>query len=230
MPVISFANPKGGSGKTTSVLLLACEIARTGQNVTIIDGDPNLNIQRWKEKGNPDKENITVVSGVTEESIMDEIEKASRETPFVLVDLEGTASLSVMWAVSVSDLVILPIKGSYMDIEQGMKALKLIRSQEKASRRSIPYRILFTQTSAAIRPATIKHITEMLVEGGYKTFDSQIIEREAYRAIFYYGCSVRGLQEHGFKNLTNAIGNAREFMEETFSILESSMTEWREAS
>ncbi len=40
MPVISFANPKGGAGKTTSALLLATELAARGAAVTIIDADP----------------------------------------------------------------------------------------------------------------------------------------------------------------------------------------------
>ncbi|MEM7239744.1 MAG: AAA family ATPase, partial [Pseudomonadota bacterium] len=36
MPVISFANPKGGAGKTTTALLLATELAAEGATVTIV--------------------------------------------------------------------------------------------------------------------------------------------------------------------------------------------------
>src|SRR3546814_15159293 len=43
MPVISFANAKGGAGKTTAALLLATELARHGLRVAIIDCDP----QHW---------------------------------------------------------------------------------------------------------------------------------------------------------------------------------------
>ena len=39
MAVIAFANSKGGSGKTTSALLLACELAHS-KPVTVIDADP----------------------------------------------------------------------------------------------------------------------------------------------------------------------------------------------
>jgi Mrp family chromosome partitioning ATPase len=35
MPVIAFANPKGGAGKTTSALLLASELASRGATVSI---------------------------------------------------------------------------------------------------------------------------------------------------------------------------------------------------
>jgi chromosome partitioning protein len=40
MPVIAFADPKGGFGKSTSAVLLATELAVKGASVTIIDADP----------------------------------------------------------------------------------------------------------------------------------------------------------------------------------------------
>ena len=43
MYVITFANPKGGSGKTTSAMLLAEQIALSGGRVAILDLDPNAN-------------------------------------------------------------------------------------------------------------------------------------------------------------------------------------------
>ena len=47
MPTIVFASPKGGAGKSTSVVVLACELARTGAPVTVIDADPNKPVSRW---------------------------------------------------------------------------------------------------------------------------------------------------------------------------------------
>jgi chromosome partitioning protein len=47
MPIISFANPKGGAGKTTSALLLACELAEKGASIIIVDADPERWISQW---------------------------------------------------------------------------------------------------------------------------------------------------------------------------------------
>ena len=41
MPVIVFASPKGGVGKSTAAVLLASEIAEAGKATTLIDADPN---------------------------------------------------------------------------------------------------------------------------------------------------------------------------------------------
>ena len=75
MPVISFANPKGGAGKTTTALLLATELAEKGAHVTIIDADPEKWISGWGAlDGKP--ANIEIVRDVSEDSIVDLIEAA----------------------------------------------------------------------------------------------------------------------------------------------------------
>ncbi len=42
--VISFANNKGGSGKTTTVSNVGCAMARAGKRVLLIDGDMQMNL------------------------------------------------------------------------------------------------------------------------------------------------------------------------------------------
>ncbi len=55
MPVLSTAIGKGGTGKTTSTLIVGCELARLGASVTLIDADPNKSLANWANKpGVPD--------------------------------------------------------------------------------------------------------------------------------------------------------------------------------
>jgi chromosome partitioning protein len=147
MPTIVFASPKGGAGKSTSAVVLASELAGKGAAVTVIDADPNKPVSAWARRpGCP--ENLTVLADVSEESVIEEIEAAAARTPFVVVDLEGTASMMVAYAISRADLVIIPTQGSQLDAAEAAKAVKLIRQQEKAFGRRIPYAVLFTRTSA----------------------------------------------------------------------------------
>lgn len=106
MPTVVFISPKGGVGKTTAALLLASEIAR-GAPVTVIDADPNRPIQAWG-KGAELSENLAIVADVDKGSILDRIEEVAAQTPFVIIDLEGTAAKIVLRAVSQADLVIIP--------------------------------------------------------------------------------------------------------------------------
>src|SRR4051794_35055786 len=189
MPTIVFASPKGGAGKSTSAVILATELAGKGATVTITDADPNKPVSRWaKRPGKP--ENLTVVADVTEESVIDQIEDAASRSAFVIVDLEGTASMMVGYAMSRADLVIIPTQGSQLDAAEAVKALKLVRNMEKArGGKAIPTAVLFTRTSAALKPRTLQAIMVEFVDGGVKILNTQMNERDAFRAIFTFGGS-----------------------------------------
>ena len=221
MPTIVFASPKGGAGKSTSAVVLASELAQKGVPVVIIDADPNRPVSAWaKRAGKPDS--LEVLANVTEETIIDEIEAAAARAPFVLVDLEGTASITVAYAISRADLVIIPSQGSQLDASEAAKAIKLIRQQEKAFGRRIPYAVLFTRTSAAIKPRTLQHIRGEFMNNGIPVFQTQMHEREAFRAIFSFGGTVEGLNADQVSNLDAAVKNARAFAAEVVTMLRQS--------
>jgi chromosome partitioning protein len=220
MPTIVFASPKGGVGKSTAAVLLASELAFHGGTVTMIDADPNRPLTQWANlPGRPEKLSVVAVS--SEDSIIDTIEKAALQTTFVIVDLEGTASMMVGYAMSRADLVIIPTQGSHLDATEAVKAIKLVRAQEKAFKRSIPFCILFTRTSAAIRPRTLQSIEGEFSDNKTPMFGVQIHEREAYRALFAFGGTLAGLDDSQVTNLPAARLNARNFAGEVIETLKA---------
>jgi chromosome partitioning protein len=220
MPTIVFASPKGGVGKSTAAVLLASEFASHGGTVTMIDADPNRPLSQWASRpGKPDK--LTVIATTSEDSIIDTIEQAALQTTFVIVDLEGTASMMAGYAMSRADLVIIPAQGSHLDATEAVKAIKLVKGQEKAFQRRIPFAILFTRTSAAIRPRTLQSIEAEFAQNRIPMFGSQIHEREAYRAVFAFGGTVSGLDPAQVANLPAAKLNARSFAGEVIEMLKA---------
>lgn len=218
MPTIVFASPKGGVGKSTAAVLLATELASNGAAVTIIDADPNKPLSQWA--GRPGKPfTLTVIADTSEESIIDTIEKAALQTAFVIVDLEGTASMMVGYAMSRADLVIIPAQGSHLDASEAAKAIKLVRAQERAFGKTIRYAILFTRTSAAIRPRTFQSIEAEFIKNNIPMLRTQIHEREAYRAVFSFGGTVANLDSSQVTNISAAAENARAFAAEVVSLL-----------
>jgi len=218
MPVISFASPKGGAGKTTAALILATEIADKGVGVTVIDADPETYIDSWSKL--PDKpQKLNVIKSPTEQSIIDDIAKASAQSPFVIIDLEGTANMLVAYAIAHSDLVIIPLQPSNLDAKGAAKALQLVKQQEKAFRRHIPHAILFTRTKAAIRTRTLAHIQQELQRAQVSVFHSQLMEREVYRALFSYGGTLGKLDANDVYKLQDAITNARAFAGEVLDMV-----------
>lgn len=218
MPVISFANPKGGAGKTTSALLLASELASKGARVVIIDADPEKWISQWgRLPGKPD--NLTIIAEVTEDSIVDQIEAAAKAAQFVIVDLEGTASLMVANSIGMSDLVVIPAQGASMDAKGAAKTLKLIRNQERMARRPILHSVLMTRTSAAVMSRALKNVREQMDKAGIDVFQTAIVERAAYRDIFDYGGLLADLTAEQVSNVEKARDNAREFAGEVIAKL-----------
>ncbi len=224
MPTILFASSKGGVSKSTSAVVLGTQLATHGASVTMIDADPNHPVATWaKRPGRP--ESLTVVSNVNEQNIMDEIEAAEERSAFVIVDVEGTASLTVAYAISRADLVIIPVQGSQLDAAEAAKAIKLIRQQEKAFERRIPFVVLLTRTSAAILPRTLRHIRAELEGAGVPILVTQMHEREAFRAIFSFGGTVETLRPDQVGGLEGAIANARAFAAEVVALLKKHRAE-----
>jgi chromosome partitioning protein len=213
MPVITFSSPKGGAGKNTAATILATELAERGGAVTVIDADPNKNVVDWaKLPGLP--ANLTVIGDVSEETIVDTIEDAASKTAFVIVDLEGTASLMVSYAISMSDFVIIPVQGSQLDAKQAARQMKLIKAQERIAGRTIPFAVLFTRSNPAIQPKTQRHIEERFSELLVPIMETRLFDREPFRALFSFGGSLSSLKDKGMSNLPAALANAREFTAE----------------
>ena len=218
MPIIVFANSKGGAGKSTSACLLANSLANGGVAVTVIDADPNKPLTRWASHAKlPD--NLRVVTNKDESTILAEIRGAAANSEFVLVDLEGVASVTVSYAISRADLVVIPVQGSHLDAVEAAKAVRLVRTQEEAFGRTIPFAILFTRTSPAIRGRTLASIEQNFMEAGYPVFTARILEREAFKAIFSCGKTLYQLTAAHSSNIDKAVYNSEQFALETVRIV-----------
>lgn len=217
MPTIVFVSPKGGAGKTTSALVLAEQLARSA-DVTVIDADPNRPIENWA-KGGAKPERMTIVADADEENVIARIEESAARTPFVIVDLEGTAAKIVVMAVSQADFVIVPTQGSQLDAEQAGRAFRVIADVEKMIRRRLPYSVLLTRTNSAIRTRTLAHIEKGLVAAGISVFDVELNEREAFRAMFSFRQPLAGLNPAEVANVDKAVANAEQLAQEVIAAL-----------
>jgi len=218
MPTIVFATPKGGAGKSTAAVILATQFASKGAAVSLLDADPNKPLSEWARLSTP--AGVTVVTGVSETTIIDEIDAAAQRAPFVIVDLAGTASMTVAYAISRADLVIVPMQGSRLDAKEGAKAITLIKQQERAFRRTIPFAVLYTRTSAAIRPRTLAFIQKELAEHKIPALQTHLHERDAFKSLFSFGGGLDDLDPKQVPGLESAIHNARQFAAEVIALLQ----------
>lgn len=217
MPTIVFASPKGGAGKTTSALLLSLQLSKL-YGVTVIDADPNHPITRWAT-GGAKPGSLAIVADADEDNIIERIEEAAAQTPFVVVDLEGTASKIVLLAVSQADFVVIPTQGSELDASEASRAIKVVKQHEKMSGRSLPYAVLLTRTNTQIRTRNLSHIQSGLIGAGIPVLDTELNEREAFKSVFAFRETLDGLNPKDVANIDKARSNVEDFATELMAKL-----------
>lgn len=217
MPVISFASSKGGAGKTTSAIILATELAQ-GTDVVLIDADPAQRLSRWARLTTMPSR-IDVVTSQGERTIQDEISAARNRSAFVLIDLEGSASRLASFAISESDLVIVPTGDEQQDADEAIETLAQIAMEGRARRRDIPAAVLFARTNAAVKSKLEKHINSQL-RGATRAFDTELHRRTAFSSLHNAGAGLRQLDPQEVNGIDKAIANAQAFAAEVIDMME----------
>jgi chromosome partitioning protein len=205
MPVIAVSNPKGGTGKSTTSLVLATTLARHGASVALFDCDPNRHLVAWR--GGPTRSTVEVIGHADSSNIARMLKAAASERQFVIADLEGTASMLVASAILASDLVIIPTQGSAMDASQAKRAMALIEDQAAAVGPK-PYRVLFTRTRPGFATRDERMIRETLLSAGAQILPTDLAERAAYRSMFTFQLSLEELDPVAVNGLDKAMENA----------------------
>lgn len=210
MPVVSFVSSKGGVGKTTGAVVLAGELINAGRSVAMIDADPNRPLLAWRGL-QPLPAELTLVADESAETIIDTIETARASADFVIVDLEGTATDRIGFAITRSDLVLIPVQGSMLDANEAAKSVKLIRQMGRVAGREIPFRLYFSKAPAAIRERTIRDIEEQFASNSIPSLPVNLVDRAAFRALFSLGGTLHSLEEKDVGGLAAARANALAF-------------------
>ncbi len=209
--VVAFASSKGGPGKTTTAIALGIEFALAGHEVTFLDVDPNRHLEAWGQLHK--RPRVRVVSGVTEENILQEIRDAADRSAFVLVDLEGTANNALTYAVSRADLVVVPAQPSRMDLQEAFRAAALVDRAAAVVERPIRYRILLSKMPVLSTRAG-RHAREQIEREGLPVFRTEFLERTAFREMSFHGRSPSEIEP-----ASNAAENVRALAREVMELL-----------
>ena len=228
MYVITFANPKGGSGKTTSAMLLAEQIALSGGRVAILDLDPNANILAWSKTRKSEGRDVPfmVYARPQAEETVEMIDSLSNSIDYLIVDLEGSKDQIVTFALSRTDLCVIPMDGSPMEARQAASAVRLVQTTSNMIRTPIGYILLFTRTNAAFLSTDERDVRGEMELNAIPTLPVRIAKRAPYTRIFRDSVLLSELPaivvaEHAgksasvtdkaMKQVSGAIENARDY-------------------
>ncbi len=207
MPVITFANTKGGAGKTTAAIILASELARMGHRVTLLDADPQQWASRWHGLAKAQK-NLSVISDVTDETIDGQIKDLKKRGGYILIDLPGGRSPLLAKAIGFASHVFVPVQGCAMDAVGGAQILGLMKDLADSCDIHIPHSVILTRISPIITTRSMQAVKTLLAEKMVRVLDTPLIERAAYRDMFVTGGSPQTMDPERVSNLDKARENA----------------------
>lgn len=218
MPVISFANAKGGAGKTTAALLLATELAHQGFRVTVIDGDPQRWISQWFETSGHVR-NIEVISEVTIASLQCHLREMGPRTDYFIIDLAGARDALVTTAIGLSDHVMIPVQGSAMDARGAAQILDLLSFLKEKANLDIAHSVVLTRVTSMVTTKALLMIKGLLAARGVHVLDTPIGERIAFKELFEIGGTLHTLDPAKVSNVDKAKENARAFAGEVMRLM-----------
>lgn len=146
--VITIAQQKGGSGKTTLAVNLAVLFAKQGLRVALLDTDPQGSLGRWfmarrDRLGDPGMD----LSTASAWGVGYECEKLRKINDIVIVDTPPKVDADLRPALRVADLVLVPVASSHVDLWATDGVLDLVARER---RRAL---IVLNRTKAGTRLA-----------------------------------------------------------------------------
>ena len=215
VPIVAFATTKGGSGKSTSCILVAGEIAARGERVLILDTDPQQSAFKWFERckaANQKPENIEVVSCLGERALGEQL-KALPDDGVVLIDTQGALTPSMAIIAQKADVIVIPCQASKLDVVEAADFVKYT-----AHFRQSGVRVFFNSVDG-IAPKTkpFKETVAYLVEQEIPYFRTMLQLRPLYRALTDEGGTLATMQadaEQIRKARANVFALTTEILEE----------------
>ena len=186
--IITFANSKGGVGKSTACISIAGAYAKAGSRVHICDLDGNKTVSRWLADEATRPTNITV-SKPDPEALTEHLQQTARDhaPDFCFIDIAGVYETALTFAIGRADLTIIPVcPSSEADIFEARKVAKHIEAMSATFPRRYLYRVLATKVSTLPTFAQ-GHGFKEIRRFQLPLFATTIAQRTAYEEVGYSG-------------------------------------------
>jgi chromosome partitioning protein len=143
MPIISIANSKGGSAKTTLCTALAVNLARDGYRVAVIDADINGTFTTWHRSATTPP--LTATACPDHNKIVKHAYEQAETHDICLVDCAGFSNQTAIFACGASDLVLIPVTPDRGSVIEAKRTAGQVENVAQIARREIPYRVVLSR-------------------------------------------------------------------------------------
>jgi chromosome partitioning protein len=182
--VISLVNQKGGVGKTTVAIHLADGLSAEGRRVQLIDTDPQGSVVQWASISEKSRFAVRHHPSPLQRK---KLRAALKQFDDLVIDSPPAMGSITRANLSVSELAIIPIGPSPLDIWSGKETAALVEGSRKR-RRGLICRLLICRKVSRTRIG--REARDALETYGLKIFNTEICQRIAYVEAVTSGSSV----------------------------------------
>lgn len=141
--IIAVGNLKGGTGKSTIAVNLACALAASGRSTVVIDADPQLTATQWLARRPlpASLHEAPVTDPARAPSWLDDLPQLASENQFIVLDLPAVLGATMAAAFLLADLILIPTSVSALDLAATTRTLHRVARAE-GERRGAPPAVL----------------------------------------------------------------------------------------
>jgi chromosome partitioning protein len=183
--VIAVLNLKGGCGKSTIAVNLACELAGDGDPVLLLDNDSQGTASAWMSRGRLPVQGAFMPLENDEDGDQLIRAMAIRNERYIILDAPAHVGAAALAAGRIADLVLVPVTASGVDLEATESIVGLIR-QARVLRRSGAPKCLIVPSKIDRRTDAGRHIDEQVRRFG-ENVGPAIHQRTAFVEAFGAG-------------------------------------------
>src|SRR3954447_18777035 len=189
MKVIALTSDKGGMGKSTAAINLACAAVEDGFDAAILDLDPQASVGRWgrtrKKAGLPQRPVAETCVPIDVEDRLEEWRHAGAD--LVLLDTAGRDNNAITQAITAAHLVLIPCHPTDLELSTLGPTLSRLRGDQKEH-----FVLLIDWSAGAVRRRA--DATAAIERAGGRVAPPAYTHRADYRLAIEHGEGVTSFQ------------------------------------
>ncbi|MGD9824116.1 ParA family partition ATPase [Desulfobacter sp.] len=213
MKIITLANQKGGCGKSTIVLNLAIEFALQKYRVIVFDTDPQGSCCETAQIRDDQGETAQIKVAAIYENLYQAIEGCDNNYDFAIIDTPPHDNEVVTVATACSDIILIPVQDSPLDIRSTKTTVNLINEARKLNPDIEPYFLLSRIQTNSVMARELAQVLKSTYK--FDILETKIANRMAYKYSLIYGQNVSE-----FSDKDGAAAEIRSLAKEILSILD----------
>lgn len=196
--IISVINEKGGSGKTTLAVNLAARLSKDGDNVLLLDADPQKSTEVFSNiRSQAELQPLFSNMSKTGIALGDEIKRLKNNFDSIVIDTGGRDSKEMRKAIINSNIIIIPVIPSQYDVVVMDSMLEIFSNAKEINENLFAFLLINRVSPNPFLTKDLENLKQYISKTtknkglqDFKVLESVIYERQAFKRAVGEGKSI----------------------------------------